>query len=344
MHFNRCICPIITTRWKLFCATSLIGNSKGDDAGLILVQSPDASSFILLSNPTAFLGGGRCLINSHKLAENEIVTEACVWPSSQVNTLVIRHKTPHPRMHVYNCNVDQVSMGPESKLMWQWRALWLKEPEGRVTISFPLKRAGASEHSDKVQAAANESKPTGEITPTEARNLRLQKDYSNCTQEQKKKKKSLRIKKPFRVGQGTFRTPLGRVASLSHSGVQTTDALRNAQESSHPRFPHSGHLHRLTCLPGTLPTKLFRWGFTQGSGWQSQVNAAESLFWGSIPGFHCDSLTCSSTSCGWQSGPSSGPGTASAPASLATCAPLLPATAERQQNPSLGPVGCVGLR
>ena len=239
MHFNRCICPIITTRWKLFCATSLIGKSKGDDAGLILVQSPDASSFILLSNPTAFLGGGRCLINSHKLAENEIVTEACVWPSSQVNTLVIRHKTPHPRMHVYNCNVDQVSMGPESKPMWQWRALWLKEPEGRVTISFPLKRAGASEHSDKVQAAANESKPTGEITPTESRNLRLQKDYSNCTQEPKKKKKKnlLRIKKPFRVGQGTFRTPLGRVASLSHSGVQTTDALRNAQESSHPVSP-----------------------------------------------------------------------------------------------------------
>ena len=58
-----------------------------------------------------------------------------------------------------------------------------------MTISFPLKRAGASEHSDKVQAAANESKPTGEITPTEARNLRLQKDYSNCTQEPKKKKK-----------------------------------------------------------------------------------------------------------------------------------------------------------
>ena len=115
----------------------------------------------------------------------------------------------------------------------------------------------------------------------------------------KKKKNSLRIKKPFRVGQRTFRIPLGRGASLSHSGVQTTDALRNAQESSHARFPPSGHLHRLTCLPGTLPTKLFRWGFTQGSGWQSQVNAAESLFRGSIPGFHWHSLTCPSTSCGW---------------------------------------------
>ena len=49
-------------------------------------------------------------------------------------------------------------------------------------MSFPLKRAGASEYSDKVQAAANESEPTGEITPTDAGNLRLQKEYSNCTQ------------------------------------------------------------------------------------------------------------------------------------------------------------------
>lgn len=92
-----------------------------------------------------------------------------------------------------------------------------------------------------------------------------------------KEKNSLRMKRPLGVGHGNFCTPLGRGALLGHSGVPT-DALRDAQESSHARLPHSGHLHQLICLPGTFLPKLFRGGFTQASGGQSQVNAAESLF------------------------------------------------------------------
>ena len=64
MHFNRSICPIITTKRMLFlCVIPVIGQSREDYVGLILVQSLTASVFSLLSNPSTFRRGGRCLIN-----------------------------------------------------------------------------------------------------------------------------------------------------------------------------------------------------------------------------------------------------------------------------------------
>ena len=60
------------------------------------------------------------------------------------------------------------------------------------------------------------------------------------TRTEKKKKISLRSKRPLGVGHRNFCTPLGRGASLGHSGVPTTDALRDAQESSHAHSPTQG--------------------------------------------------------------------------------------------------------
>ena len=96
--------------------------------------------------------------------------EARVQPPSQVNTLTIRHKTPHPSMHVCNCSVDQAWAQKAS----QW-------DEGRVTMPCPHERAGASEHTEKAQAVASERLPAGETAPTEAGNPGVRKDYSNCT-------------------------------------------------------------------------------------------------------------------------------------------------------------------
>ena len=188
-----------------------------------MVQSPDASSFTLLSNPTAFLGGGRCLINSHQLSENEIVMEARVQPPSQVNTFVIRHKTPQPRMHKYKCSVDQAWAQKVSQ----------RDDEGRGPCHFPMKglghlstkrRHGLWQMRDSLLERPHRQKP----------GTRGFRKIIQTAHENGEKKNSLRSKRPLGVGHGNFCTPLGQGASLGHSGVPTTDALRDAQESIPP--------------------------------------------------------------------------------------------------------------
>lgn len=64
MHFNRSICPIITTKRMLFlCVIPVIGQPREDYIGLIRVHSLTASASSLLSNPSTFPRGERCLIN-----------------------------------------------------------------------------------------------------------------------------------------------------------------------------------------------------------------------------------------------------------------------------------------
>ena len=160
-----------------------------------------------------------------------MVMEARVQPPSQVDTFVIHHKTPQPRMHMCRCSVDQAWAQKVSQ----------RDDEGRGPCHFPIKglghlstkrRHGLWQMRDSLLQRPHRQKPGtrgfGKIIQTAHENGK------------KKKKFSLRSKRPLGVGHRNFCTPLGRGASLGHSGVPTTDALRDAQESSHAHSPTQG--------------------------------------------------------------------------------------------------------
>lgn len=178
-----------------------------------------------------------------------MVMEARVQPPSQVDTFVIHHKTPQPRMHMCRCSVDQAWAQKVSQ----------RDDEGRGPCHFPIKglghlstkrRHGLWQMRDSLLQRPHRQKPGtrgfGKIIQT--------------AHENGKKKEKIFFKKQEATWSRTQKLlypsgPRGIPGSQWSANNRCSQRCTGIQPCP---FPHSGHLYLLICLPGPLLPKLFR--------------------------------------------------------------------------------------
>lgn len=170
-------------------------------------------------------------------------------PPSQVDTFVIHHKTPQPRMHLCSCGVDQAWAQKVSQ----------RDDEGRGPCHFPIKglghlstkrRHGLWQMRDSLLQRPHRQKPG-----TRGFGKIIQSAHENG-----KKKEKIFFKKQEATWSRTQKLlypsgPRGIPGSQWSANNRCSQRCTGIQPCP---FPHSGHLYLLICLPGPLLPKLFR--------------------------------------------------------------------------------------